>query len=150
MSGDKFDVDADAIRELAGLLDETGLTEIELENGDRKLRVARGTIAVQAAAPLMASSPSAALADGASDAADSSHPGAVNAPMVGTVFLAPEPGASNFVKVGDTVSEGDTLLIIEAMKVMNPIRAPHGGKVTRVNVENGGPVEYGQAMLVIE
>ena len=70
--------------------------------------------------------------------------------MVGTVFLAPEPGASNFVKVGDTVSEGDTLLIIEAMKVMNPIRAPHGGKVTRVNVENGGPVEYGQAMLVIE
>lgn len=150
MSGDKFDVDADAIRELASLLDETGLTEIELEHGDRKLRVARGAIAVQAMAPALASSQSAALAESVSDSADGSGPGAVNAPMVGTVFLAPEPGAPNFVKVGSVVSEGDTLLIIEAMKVMNPIRAPHGGTVKQIFVENGGPVEYGQVMMVIE
>ena len=150
MSGEKFDVDADAIRELAGLLDETGLTEIELENGDRKLRVARGTVAVQAAASVLASSPTSAHAANASEAAEAAHPGAVNAPMVGTVFLAAEPGAPAFVKFGDSVAEGDTLLIIEAMKVMNPIRAPHGGTVTRIYVENGGPVEYGQAMLLIE
>jgi acetyl-CoA carboxylase biotin carboxyl carrier protein len=150
MSGDKFDVDADAIRELAGLLDETGLTEIELENGDRKLRVARGTVAIHAAAPVLASSPTSAHADNASESADAPHPGAVNAPMVGTVFLAAEPGAPAFVKVGDSVAVGDTILIIEAMKVMNPIRAPHGGTVSRIFVENGGPVEYGQAMLVIE
>ena len=150
MSGDKFDVDADAIRELAALMDETGLTEIELENGDRKLRVARGTIAVHAAAPAFGPSGVLAPADAAGDSGDASHPGAVVAPMVGTVFMAPEPGAPAFVKTGDTIAEGDTLLIIEAMKVMNPIRAPHGGTVTRIFVENGGPVEYGQVMLVIE
>jgi acetyl-CoA carboxylase biotin carboxyl carrier protein len=135
MSGDTFHVDADAIRELAGLLDETGLTEIELEQS-------AAPAVVHAAAPASQAAPS--------DNAEAGHPGSVVAPMVGTVFLAPEPGAAPFVKVGDNISEGDTLLIIEAMKVMNPIRAPRGGTVTRVLVENGGPVEYGQVMLVIE
>ena len=150
MSGDTFHVDADAIRELAGLLDETGLTEIELEHGDRKLRIARSVVAVQSAAPAVVHAAAPASQAAPSDNAEAGHPGSVVAPMVGTVFLAPEPGAAPFVKVGDNISEGDTLLIIEAMKVMNPIRAPRGGTVIRVLVENGGPVEYGQVMLVIE
>lgn len=153
MSEKKFPIDSDAIRTLAGLLDETGLTEISVEDGDRKLRVSRGGTVV-AAAPLPAQgSPSAVNGDAAGDGraeSDNNHPGAVKSPMVGTVYTAPEPGAPAYVKVGDTVSEGDTLVIIEAMKVMNPIRAPRGGKVTRLLIENGSPVEYGQVLMVLD
>ncbi|MBC6440378.1 MAG: acetyl-CoA carboxylase biotin carboxyl carrier protein [Rhodospirillales bacterium] len=151
MNDGKFHVDSDAIRELAGLLDETRLTEIELEDKGRKLRVARGGVAMvpmpaAAAAPLPAP---AAEKTSAADV-DSGHPRAVSSPMVGTAYLSPEPGAAPFVKAGDRVNESDTLLIIEAMKVMNPIRAPHSGTVARVLVENGGPVEFGQVLMVID
>jgi len=151
MTDRMFPIDAEAIRTLAGLLDETGLTEIEVAEGDRKLRVARGG-AVYAAAPF--ASPAAGALTAAdpapAPASDTSHPGAVKSPMVGTAYIAPEPGAASYVKAGDSVAEGDTLLIIEAMKVMNPIRAPRGGRVARVLVENGSPVEYGQVLMVID
>lgn len=151
MSDPKFPIDADAIRTLAGLLDETGLTEIEVEDGDRKLRVSRGGTVVAAPAPMaIGLGVPTHAAELAAEAADVSHPGAVKSPMVGTVYIAPEPGAAPYVKVGDQVSEGDTLVIIEAMKVMNPIRAPRSGLVSRVLVENGSPVEYGQVLMVID
>jgi len=153
MSDKKFPIDSEAIRTLAGLLDETGLTEIELEDGDRKLRVSRGGT-IMAAAPAVAhGTPAVMAADAAAEAraeGDVDHPGAVKSPMVGTVYTAPEPGVAAYVKVGDTVSEGDTLVIIEAMKVMNPIRAPRGGRVVRLLIENGSPVEYGQVLLVLD
>ena len=153
MSETKFPIDSEAIRTLAELLDETGLTEIEVEDGDRKLRVARGGTVLAAAPMSMHSAPAPAPAESAAEVrgdADASHPGAVKSPMVGTVYVAPEPGAAPYVKVGDTVSEGDTLVIIEAMKVMNPIRATRGGRVARMLVENGSPVEYGQVLLVLD
>ncbi|MBT5435368.1 MAG: acetyl-CoA carboxylase biotin carboxyl carrier protein [Rhodospirillaceae bacterium] len=151
MSGDKFPVDVDAIRELAELLDETGLTEIELEDSGRRLRVARGSVTV-AAAPMAAPAAPAHFdsASATSEAAESSHPGAVKSPMVGTAYLCPEPGAAPYVKSGGSVTEGDTVLIIEAMKVMNPIRAPRSGTISRVMIENGGPVEFGQVLMVID
>ncbi|MEM7121837.1 MAG: acetyl-CoA carboxylase biotin carboxyl carrier protein [Pseudomonadota bacterium] len=147
-----FKVDAEAIRELAHLLDETGLSEIEIEDTGRRLRVARGMTSVPvAAAP--ASAPAAQSSEAAAPAApaagDAELAGAVASPMVGTAYLAPEPGAAPFVKAGDSVAEGDTLLIIEAMKVMNPIRAPHSGTVERVLIENGSPIEYGQPLIVL-
>ena len=142
-------IDAAAIRELAELLAETGLTEIEIEQGGSRLRVVRqreGTfVASTSAAPV-------ALPDAPS--AETSTPkgpqaGAVTSPMVGTVYIAPEPGKPPFVKVGDQVQEGDTLLIVEAMKTMNPILSPRGGKVTEILVHDAEPVEFGQPMLVI-
>ena len=153
MSEKKFPIDSEAIRKLAGLLDETGLTEISVEDGERKLRVSRGGT-VMAAAPMAAHAlPAAAGAEAAGEVraeADASHPGAVKSPMVGTVYTAPEPGAAPYVKAGDSVNEGDTLVIIEAMKVMNPIRAPRGGRVVRLLIDNGSPVEYGQVLLVLD
>ena len=147
MSGGAFDIDADAIRALARLLDETGLTEIELAADGRKLRVARDSAAPPAAVP----SPAAATsATGDEAGATAGHPGAVLSPMVGTACRSPETGAAPFVEAGDRVAEGDTLLIVEAMKVMNPIRAPKGGIVARVLVEDGDPVEYGQVLAVID
>jgi acetyl-CoA carboxylase biotin carboxyl carrier protein len=138
-------VDTALIRQLAELLDETKLTEIEVEDGARKIRVARTmTIAAAAAAPV-AHAPTAEA-----PAAAPSTANAVKSPMVGTVFLAAEPGAKPFAGVGDTVTEGQTLVIIEAMKVMNPIAAPSAGKVIQVMVENGQPVEFDQPLLVIE
>lgn len=148
MSGKPFHIDEDAIRELARLLDETGLSEIELEADGRKLRVVRGggTVAVPQTPPAAPSeSPPAPP-----EAEGGVHPGAVASPMVGTAYLAPEPGAAPFVKAGDRVAEGDTLLIIEAMKVMNPIRAPRSGTVSRILVESGRPVEYGQVLMMID
>jgi acetyl-CoA carboxylase biotin carboxyl carrier protein len=155
MTDQKFPIDSDAIRTLAGLLDETGLTEIEVEDGDRKLRVARGGAMVMAAhpgaMPMATGAPAAAVESlEVRPAADPNHPGAVKSPMVGTAYLAPEPGAASYVKVGDNIAEGDTLLIIEAMKVMNPIRAPRGGRIASVLVESGSPVEYGQVLMVID
>ena len=148
----KFEIDTQAIRELAALLEETGLTEIEVGDKDRRVRVARqgmpvATMAMPAAVAA-AGSAVAAAAPAADDPAH--HPGAIRSPMVGTVYLSPEPGAAAFIKVGDTVAQGATLLIIEAMKVMNQIPAPRGGRVTRILIENGSPVEYGQALLILE
>jgi acetyl-CoA carboxylase biotin carboxyl carrier protein len=144
-------VDAALVRQLAELLDETHLTEIEVQDGERKIRVAR-TMSVAAAPVAYAPAPVAAAAP-VTEAAAAPAPSAANAlksPMVGTAFLAAEPGAKPFAAVGDTVAEGQTLLIIEAMKVMNPIAAPRAGKVTQVLVENGQPVEFDQPLLVIE
>lgn len=153
-----MNVDTDLVRELAELLNETGLTEIEVEDDDRKIRVARGAVAVSAA-PVAAHAPAAAPAAPAAPAAAAptpeaastatDHANALKSPMVGTVYLAPEPEAANFVKVGDAVKEGDTLLIVEAMKVMNPITADRSGTVTAILVENAQPVEFDQPLVAI-
>jgi acetyl-CoA carboxylase biotin carboxyl carrier protein len=140
--------DADAIRALAALLDELGLTEIEVAKGDEKLRVARGMIAAGAAIARGTAAAAAAAAPTAIAATE--HPGAIKSPMVGTVYLSPEPGAPAFVKAGDTVAEGQTLALIEAMKTYNPVRAPRAGKVTRILVSDGMPVEYGEPLLILE
>lgn len=146
---DKPTVDKEMIRELAGLLDETGLTEIEVENGKQRIRIAR-------AAPTIAASAPAALAAAAGleatplAAEPAAHPGAVVSPMVGTVYIAPEPDTPPFVNVGDQVDTGQTLLIVEAMKTMNPIPAPKSGKVAQILVSDGAPVEYGEALMIIE
>ncbi|WP_057883583.1 acetyl-CoA carboxylase biotin carboxyl carrier protein [Tsuneonella troitsensis] len=147
-----MNVDTKLVRELAELLAETGLTEIEVEDGDRKVRVARGGVTMSApmamapAAPA-AAAPSAAAPVAAEPSADVA--GALKSPMVGTVYLTPEPGAAPFVKVGDTVSQGDTLLIIEAMKVMNPIAADKAGTIRAILVETAQPVEFDQPLVVI-
>ena len=151
-TAERPDPDLDLIRELARILSETGLSEIEIGEGDRRIRVARQLAFAQIAAPGVAMpGPSSLPAAGqAAPSLDASHPGAVASPMVGAVYTAPEPGAPPVVKVGDQVSEGQTLLIIEAMKTMNPIRAPRAGRVTRILVENEAPVEYGEVLLIIE
>jgi acetyl-CoA carboxylase biotin carboxyl carrier protein len=148
----KSSIDKQLIRELASLLDETGLTEIEWKHADGHVRVARTVTmaAPAAAAPAPAAGAAPAQPAAATEADLSSHAGAVVSPMVGTVYVASEPGAAPFVKVGDTVSEGQTLMIVEAMKTMNPIPAPRSGKVTQVLVTNEQPVEFGQALLIVE
>ncbi len=141
-------VDIKLVRQLAELLDETGLTEIEVEDGDRKIKVARGGGPV---AQVYAPAPAAvAPVTTAPVVPPAEHPGTLKSPMVGTCYLAGSPEAAPFVAVGATVAEGDTILIIEAMKVMNPILATRGGKVTSILVENGQPVEFDQALVVIE
>ena len=152
------DIDARAIRDLARLLDETGLSEIEVEQGGKRIKVVRQLTlhATPVAPPAAATTLRAPVAPATeaispAPAADlSKHPGAVTSPMVGTAFLAPEPTADPFVKAGDTVIKGQTLLIIDAMKTMNPIPSPKAGKVIEVLVSNGSPVEYGQALMIIE
>jgi acetyl-CoA carboxylase biotin carboxyl carrier protein len=144
-------VDTDLVRELAAMLNDTGLSEIEVEDGERKIRVSRTMTAV--AAP-MAAAPVAVAAStvAAAHEAPSVPATAVNAlksPMVGTAYLTPEPDAASFVSVGQQVKAGDTVLIIEAMKVMNPIIAPNAGTVTAIYVESGQPVEFDQPLLVI-
>jgi acetyl-CoA carboxylase biotin carboxyl carrier protein len=143
-------VDVALVRQLAELLDETKLSEIEVEDGGRKIRVARMVAA--AAVPMApAMAPAAVTAPvplAVVTAAD--HPGTVKSPMVGTAYLTPNPEAAPFVSVGASVAEGDTLLIIEAMKVMNPITAPRGGKITQIFVGSGQPVEFDQPLVVIE
>lgn len=145
-------IDQQMIRDLAELLNETGLSEIEWNEGSLKVRVAKTVAAVSApvyaAAPAAVAAAAPASAAGSDDAA--SHPGAVKSPMVGTVYTASEPGAAPFVSVGSNVSAGQTLLIVEAMKTMNPITAPKGGRVARILIENQQPVEFGQPLLVIE
>jgi acetyl-CoA carboxylase biotin carboxyl carrier protein len=151
-------VEADAIRELARLLEETGLSEIEVEREGLRLRVARSahivaTAASAAARPALAAP---AAARGALEAPDAgltdfaTHPGAVKSPMVGTAYRAPEPGAAPFIEIGARVAQGQTLLIIEAMKTMNHIPAPKAGTVTQILFENGQPVEYGEPLVVVE
>ena len=143
------------IKELAELLSETGLTEIEVETGDMRIKVARQGTAVSAVVPQVAAAPATAEAapepkEAAPAPAPADHPGSVKSPMVGTAYLAPEPGSANFVKVGDTVSEGQTILIVEAMKTMNPIGAPKSGKVTQILVSNEQPVEFNEVLMIIE
>lgn len=147
-----MNVDTKLVRELAELLNETGLTEIEVEDNDRKIRVARGgTVAMAApmAAPVAAPAAAPAAAAPAAEPAAEAHADALKSPMVGTAYLAPEPGAANFVKVGDNVKQGDTLLIVEAMKVMNPITANKAGTIKAILIENGQPVEFDQPLVVI-
>ncbi len=161
MAKDKHDLPSDSeqalIRELATLLNETGLTEIEIEKSGLKIRVTRH-VQMTALAPA-AAAPAAMPADAPAPAAAASPPaatetappaGAVKSPMVGTVYLAPEPGMPPFVDIGTQVSEGQTLLIIEAMKTMNHIPAPRAGTVRQILVENNQPVEYGEPLVVIE
>lgn len=148
----KMQVDKGLIRELANLLNETNLTEIEVEEADRRIRVARNlaTGAVAAAPAAAAAAPLIVAAAPAEATKAGEHPGAVLSPMVGTVYTAPEPDAPAFVSVGTQVEAGQTLLIIEAMKVMNPIPAPRGGTVKKIFVANAQPVEYGEVLMVIE
>jgi acetyl-CoA carboxylase biotin carboxyl carrier protein len=146
-------VDEDLIRHLAKLLEETGLTELEYDTGKVRVRVSRGGGAqMVVSAPLVAAASGAAAPAAALPTADTSasHPGAVTAPMVGTIYAAPEPGAAPFIKVGDRINEGQVLFIIEAMKTMNPIRAPRAGTVTQIFAANAQPVEYGEVLLILE
>lgn len=147
-----MNIDSKLVRELAELLAETGLSEIEVEDGDRKIKVARQLTAAPAvhavaAAPVAAPAPAAAAPAPAAPPAD--DPNAVKSPMVGTVYLAAEPGAAPFASVGQQVKPGDTLVIIEAMKVMNPITAAKAGTITAILVENAQPVEFDQPLVVI-
>jgi acetyl-CoA carboxylase biotin carboxyl carrier protein len=152
--------DPDLIRSLAKLLDETGLTEIEYAVGDQRVHVSRHTAASAAAIspqpPAVVEKPAPAVppagANGASHpgANGHDHPGTLKAPLVGIAYLAAEPGQPPYVRVGDTVAEGQTLMIIEAMKVMNQIRAPRGGRVSHVYISDAEPVEYGTALMLIE
>lgn len=160
MTKDKSKLDPDFIRQLAELVQETDLTEIEVEQNDLRIRVAREVIIQQAAyaAPAVAApapvaapaspAPVAAAAPAASD--NASNPNAVRSPMVGTAYLAPEPGAPNFISVGDKVTEGQSLMIVEAMKTMNDIPAPRSGTVTAILVDNAQPVEYDEPLVIIE
>ena len=151
----QMNVDIKLVRELAELLSETGLSEIEVEDGDRKLRVARELQAtyaapVQYAQPAPAAAPATGDATQSAPAAGPDLSNAVPSPMVGTVYLAPEPGAADFITVGASVKEGQTLLIVEAMKVMNPITAPRSGTVKAILVDNAQPVEFDQPLVVID
>jgi len=153
MSTARFD--PEAIRALATILAETGLTEIEISEGDSRIRVARNVQmvasvpAAMAAPALVAAAVTPAAAP--SEAADlSKHPGAVASPMVGVAYLSPEPGAPPYVQVGQQVVEGQTLLLIEAMKTFNQIKAPKSGIVSRVVVASGAPVEYGEVLVVLD
>lgn len=151
-------IDSKAIKQLAKILDETGLNEIEVAEGEQMIRVNKGmmmsgaSVAMPSAPVSMPSDPTVPQAANTEmpAAITGDHPGAVTSPMVGTAYTAPEPGAPAFAKKGDSVNEGDTLVIIEAMKVMNPIKAHKGGTVTQVLVENGQPVEFGDVLMVIE
>lgn len=156
-----FDIDDEQIRKLAELLRETGLTEMEFAEGERRLRLTRAQVAMQPHVSIPAGAalapgaavdmPTAGAQSGGRSGAGSAPPkGAVLSPMVGTAYVAPEPGAKPFVQVGDRVQAGDTVLIIEAMKVMNPIKAPHGGTVNEIFVTDAQPVEYGEPLLAIE
>jgi acetyl-CoA carboxylase biotin carboxyl carrier protein len=159
-SKDRDALDKGLIRDLAQLLNETGLTEIEIEKDDLKVRVARHvaapaayTVGIPAAAPAASGAP--ASGPGASAAVPSgpdpaNHPGCVKSPMVGTAYRAPEPGAASFIDIGTRVTQGQTLLIIEAMKTMNHIPAPRSGVVKEILIENGQPVEFGEPLVIIE
>lgn len=154
-------IDKEAIRDLADLLNETGLTEIEVADDDKVIRVSKNGV-VMANAGVMPAMPAPAANQSPDPAAPgqpnldpasstaASHPGAVVSPMVGTAYVAPEPGAAPFVTKGATVQAGDTLMVIEAMKVMNPIKADKSGTVTQILIEDAQPVEFGDVLLVIE
>ena len=152
------DFNSKLIGEIAQIMSDTGLTEVELTQGDSTLRLSKQTNVVTAAAPaMMQAAPLPAAAAPAADAAPApaaesaaDHPGTIASPMVGTVYLSPSPGAEHFVSVGAQVKEGDTMMIIEAMKVMNPIPAPRGGTVKAILVDDAQPVEFGDPLIIIE
>lgn len=146
----KLDVDDALIRRLAALLEQTGLSEIEIRRGRQQVRVARHGATNGVAPPAVAAPAVAAPVTEEPAELDESHPGAVCSPMVGTVYLAAEPGTDPFITVGANLREGDTMFIIEAMKTMNPVRAPRAGKVARILVENAAPVEYGEVLALLE
>lgn len=149
----KFTIDGDAIRQLADILVETDLSEIEYEDDGRRVRVARTTTTSVMTVPSTHSTPMPAptvISETPAVSDPTLHPGAVKSPMVGMAYLAAEPGAAPFVSVGDMVNVGQTLLIIEAMKVMNPIKAPRAGKITHIMVKDGTPVEFSEPLMVIE
>jgi acetyl-CoA carboxylase biotin carboxyl carrier protein len=151
-----MNVDPALVRQLAELLDETKLTEIEVQDGERRIRVARKAAAVVQAAPAAAPAPTLAAAPApvaaapAPAVAPADHPGTIRSPMVGTAYLSSAPGAKQFASAGDKVAAGDTLLIVEAMKVMNPIVSPRAGTVVSVLVDNAQPVEFDQPLIVVE
>ena len=151
------DPDLALIASLAEILNDTGLSEIELDRKGTKFRVAKqltavATVASPPPAPVMHAhaAPAHEAPAAAAPKSNGDHPGTVKSPMVGTVYMAPSPGAPNFIDVGSAVKEGQTLLIIEAMKTMNQIHAPRAGKVTAIYVDNGHPVEYGEPLVAIE
>lgn len=151
-----MNIDSALVRELAELLNETGLTEIEVEDNDRKIRVAKGggvAAVMPAPAPVAPVAPAPSTAPASAPTAEATPSddtaGALKSPMVGTAYLAPEPGKPDFVKVGDTVAEGDTILIVEAMKVMNPITADKAGTIKAILIDNAQPVEFDQPLVVI-
>jgi acetyl-CoA carboxylase biotin carboxyl carrier protein len=151
-------IDPDLVRELASILSDSGLSEIEVEHGELRLRLARTITAIappqqivqvpQTVAAAPAPPPPAAGPAAAPDA--KAHPGMVPSPMVGTAYLSPEPGAAVFIKIGDTVTEGQTIMVVEAMKTFNPIPAPRAGKVTAILVGDAQPVEFGEPLAIIE
>ena len=150
-------IDARLVRKLADILTETGLSEIEVEHNDLKIRVAKTLAPAPAAvhyapppAAVAAAAPAPSAAPAAAPEAAARKGDVVNSPMVGTVYLQPQPDAPAFVKVGDTVTAGQTLLIVEAMKTMNPIPAPRGGKIVEIIVQDAQPVEFGEPLIVIE
>ena len=159
-SKDRDALDKGLIRDLAQLLNETGLSEIEIETGDLKVRVARhaaapATYAIGAPAAVALAPSGPSTASGAATAAPTgidpaSHPGCVKSPMVGTAYRSPEPGSAAFIDIGTRVTQGQTLLIIEAMKTMNHIPAPRSGVVKEILIENGQPVEFGEPLVIIE
>ncbi|MDZ4693053.1 acetyl-CoA carboxylase biotin carboxyl carrier protein [Terricaulis sp.] len=157
MSDKKQAIDPDLVRELAKIISDSGLSEIEVEHGDLRLRIARTLTAapvthmVAAAAPVAHAPAAPPPAAGPAPVADAaSHPGAVPSPMVGTAYLSPEPGAPVFIKIGDTVTAGQTLMVVEAMKTFNPIPAPRAGKITAILVNDAQPVEYGEPLVILE
>jgi acetyl-CoA carboxylase biotin carboxyl carrier protein len=154
----KFDVDPDLVRKLSELLDETGLSEIEYESTGRRIRVARqigGAPLVYGGGVSAAATPASTITPQGTgtDAADAPAPRKgtpILSPMVGTVFSSPEPGAEPFIRVGDTITEGQTVMLIEAMKTYNPVRATKSGKVTQILVGDSTPVEFGEELLLVE
>ena len=148
----KLELDDKLIRKLAALLEETGLSEIEYEAGGQRIKVGRNTAAAYAAPlpPPVAPPTVAPAAESREGAGEAVPAGAILSPMVGTVYVGPEPGAEPFTKLGDEVKQGQTLLIIEAMKVMNPLTSPRAGKVTQILVQDGQPVEFGEPLIVVE
>ncbi len=146
-----FDIDGDLVRKLADLLRETGLTEVEFADGERRIRVTRHAAVATVAAPPPPPLPSVAAGAAARPGQGPQvPPGAVTSPMVGTAYAAAEPGGAPFVKPGDPVKAVQTVMIIEAMKVMNPIKAPRSGTVSQVLVADAQPVEFGEVLLIIE
>lgn len=149
---DKFNIDKDAVNQLAEVLEETGLLEIEYEDSGKRIRVVRNVPQqpqTQVTASLTTST-TPTTAGGAPPTSVQNQPGLLRSPMVGTAYTSSEPGAPPFIRVGDVVNTGQTLLIIEAMKVMNPIKAPQAGKVTQIFIRDAMPIEFGEPLLVIE
>lgn len=149
----KLDIDDELIRKLAEIMDDTGLTEIEIGSEGLSVRVARGNTAVTYAAPPQAPAPASNAASSANQTSEISHadhPGVVTSPMVGVAYTSAEPGAAPFINVGDTVTSGQVVMLIEAMKVFNQIKAPKGGVVKKIIVESGSPVEFGEPLLIVE